>query len=291
MSRSPNHPVLIVNPSSGGGKAQRHHLVDACRRRGIDPIVLGHGEDPSALAVEAADDGADVIGMAGGDGSQAAVAGVAAERDIPYVCVPAGTRNHFALDLGIDATDLLGALDAFFDAAERRIDLGKLNGRVFVNNVSLGLYGAIVQSPQYRDAKLRTVIEMLPELIGPAVEPFDLRFSRPDGSPQRGAHLVLVSNNRYRLDRMGPRGTRGGIDEGTLGVVALRAGPPHRGWRDEWTTPTFRVDSDTTVNLGIDGEAVAIDPPLLFESSPSVLRIRVPKRRGTLASSSRQRRP
>jgi diacylglycerol kinase family enzyme len=272
-------PVLIVNPASGGGKAQRHHLVDACRRRGIEPIVLEPGGDPSALAVEAVDHGADVIGMAGGDGSQAAVAAVSAEHEIAYVCVPAGTRNHFALDLGIDTDNPVGALDAFFDAAERRIDLGTVNGRAFVNNVSLGVYGAIVQSPQYRDAKFRTVIEMLPELIGPGIEPFDLRFTRPAGSAQRGAHLVLVSNNRYRLDRVGRRGTRGGIDDATLGVVALRIGPPPTGWRGEWTAPTFLVDSDTTVKAGIDGEAVALDPPLRFDCSPSVLRVRVPKGR------------
>lgn len=276
MRRTPRHAVLIVNPSSGGGKAQRHHLVDACRRQGIDTIVLGHGEDPSTLAADAVAAGADVIGMAGGDGSQAAVAAVAAAQDVPFVCVPAGTRNHFALDLGIDATNVVGALDAFFAATDRRIDLGRVNGRAFVNNVSLGVYGEVVQSPQYRDAKLRTVIEMLPELIGPGTEPFDLRFTGPDGSPQEGAHLVLVSNNRYRLDRVGNRGTRGGIDEGTLGVVAVRVGPPLHGWRDEWATQTFRVDSASALNVGIDGEAVAIDPPLVFESSPAVLRVRVP---------------
>jgi diacylglycerol kinase family enzyme len=275
----PSHAVLIVNPASGGGKAQDHDLVGACRTRGIDPIVLGRGDDPSALAVEAATQGADVIGMAGGDGSQSAVAAVAAEHGIPYVCVPAGTRNHFALDIGIDPADLVGALDAFFDATERRIDLARVNGRVFVNNTSLGLYGRIVQSPAYRDAKFRTVIELLPELVGPGVEPFDLRFTGPDGSAQTGAHVILVSNNRYEPDPLGRHGSRGRMDQGVLGVVALRVGPPLRGWRDEWTTASFRVDSGAAVDVGLDGEAVAMVPPLLFESVPSALRIRVPTRR------------
>jgi len=173
----PSHAALIVNPASGGGKAERLDLVGACRTRGIDPIVLGRGDDPSALAAEVVRQGADVIGMGGGDGSQAAVAAVAAEHDIPYVCVPAGTRNHFALDIGVYPADVVGALDAFFDATERRIDPARVNGRVFVNNASLGLYGRIVQSPVYRDAKFRTVIELLPDLVGPGVEPFDLRFN------------------------------------------------------------------------------------------------------------------
>jgi diacylglycerol kinase family enzyme len=271
MIPRPNNPVLIVNPTSGGGTAQ-HNLVGHCRARGIEPVVFERGEDISALAAAAVSRGADMIGMAGGDGSQAVVAAIAAEHDLPYVCVPAGTRNHFALDVGLDRDDPVGALEAFVDGSERRIDLGRVNGRVFVNNASMGLYGRIVRSPEYRDAKLRTVIEMLPELVGPESEPFDLRFTAPDGSKNSSAQLVLVSNNRYELDPLRTQGTRSGMDQGTLGVVVV---PPLRQWR-EWTTPTFRVDSGTTVDVGLDGEAIAIDPPLLFESLPSALRIRIP---------------
>ena len=143
--------VLIVNPRSGGGKAARFDLVAECRARGIDPILFEPGDDLTTLATAAVRAGADALGMAGGDGSQAAVAAVAAEHDLPYVCVPAGTRNHFALDLGIDRNDVVGALDAFSDGHERRIDLGRVNGRAFVNNVAMGVYGAVVQSSAYRD--------------------------------------------------------------------------------------------------------------------------------------------
>ena len=270
--------MLIVNPMSGGGKAHRHDLVGHCRTRGIEPVVLEPREDLSNLASAAVFRGADVIGMAGGDGSQSVVAAVAAEHDLPYVCVPAGTRNHFALDIGIDRDDPIDALEAFVDGAERRIDLARVNGRIFVNNASMGLYGRIVQSQEYRDAKLRTVIEMLPGLLGPGADPFDLQFATPEGSKYPTAQLLLVSNNRYEIDPLETQGTRHGIDQGTLGVVAVGIGPPPHGWR-EWTTPTFRVDSGTTVNVGLDGEAVAINPPLLFESLPSALRIRIPVRR------------
>ncbi len=167
--------------------------------------MVERGQRISTLAEAAVTRGADVIGMAGGDGSQAVVAAVAAEHDLPFVCVPAGTRNHFALDIGVDRDDVVGALDAFLHGSERRIDLARVNGRVFVKNVSMGLYGTIVQSQEYRDAKLRTVIEKLSELLGPGAEPFDLGFTDPNGSLYSGAQVLIVSNNRYELDPLGRR--------------------------------------------------------------------------------------
>jgi diacylglycerol kinase family enzyme len=271
------HPVtsvLIINPRSGGGKAARADLVAQCRARHIEPIVFEPGDDLTALATTAVRDGADALGMAGGDGSQAAVAGVAAQHDLPFVCIPAGTRNHLAFDLGIDRTDLVSALDAFVDGTEQRIDLGRVNGRVFVNNVAMGVYGAVVQSPSYRDHKLRTTIDLLPELVGPQAEPFDLRFTSGAGVVRETAVLVLVSNDPYELDPRPQRGNRGRLDRGVLGIVAL-AGPPPRGF-EEWTAPTFRVESATTVAIGIDGESVSMPPPLVFESDPRALRVRLP---------------
>ncbi len=162
--------------------------------------------------------------MAGGDGSQAAVASVAARCEVPFVCVPAGTRNHFALDLGLDRTDVVGALDAYDDQVARQIDLAVVNGRTFVNNCSLGLYAKVVQSPQYRDAKIRTAAEMLPDLIGPDADPLDLSFAGPGGEEFTTAHLILVSNNPYQLARPGGRGTREHLDLGVLGIVAVQVG-------------------------------------------------------------------
>ena len=274
---APRHPVLLVNPKSGGGKAQRYDLVARCRTRGIEPIVMNEGDDLASLATATLSSGADVIGMAGGDGSQAIVAAVAARHDVPYVCIPSGTRNHFAMDIGIDREDVIGALDAFQHGSERRIDLAQVNGRVFVNNASMGLYGAIVKSPEYRDAKLKTILEMLPDLAGPAAQRFDLRFRDPDGVALAGPDVLVVSNDRYALDPRTAPQTRGEMNEGVLGVVVVPHGPPLQRWR-EWTTPVFEVDSQTAVDLGLDGEAVSFDPPLVFESLPSALRIRHPVR-------------
>ncbi len=239
---------------------------------------MKEGDDLASLAARRRTSDADAIGMAGGDGSQAIVAAVASRHDIPYVCIPAGTRNHFALDIGVDREDVIGALEAFHHGAERRIDLAQVNGRVFVNNVSIGFYGKVVQSPEYRDAKLRTVIEMLPDLLGPGATPFDLRFNDPGGAAYESAQLVLVSNNRYQLDPLGAQGTRGTMDEGTLGVVVVPDGPSLRRWR-EWINPRFEIDSGATIDVGLDGEAIRLEPPLRFESLPAALRIRTAGRR------------
>jgi diacylglycerol kinase family enzyme len=212
--------VLLMNPRSGGGKAVAYHLAGEARRRGIETVTLEPGNDLRVLADEVARS-ADVIGMAGGDGSQALVAQIAAQHGIDYVCVPAGTRNHFALDLGLDRDDVLGALDAFTSGVERHVDLAEVNGRVFVNNVSLGVYAEIVQSEEYRGAKLETVKQMLPSLLGPNATPFDLRFVGPGGGVQRSAQLLLVSNNPYALDGLVGVGVRPRLDTGKLGIVAV----------------------------------------------------------------------
>jgi len=284
--------ALIMNLRSGGGKAERFHLEDECRSRGIEPIVLQPGDDLRALAQDAIGRGADVIGMAGGDGSQALVASIAAEHDVPMVVIPAGTRNHLALDLGLDRNDVVGALDAFGEAVERRMDLADVNGRVFVNNVSLGLYAAIVRSPEYRNAKRETTLAELPKLLGPGGKPFDLRFVGPAGERHDAAHLIQVSNGPYG-DTMRDMGQRPRLDTGRLGIVslvipddaaqrrftrALAIGQPDRyeGFA-AWNAPRFELTSDSPIEAGLDGESVELAPPLVFASRPGVLRIRLPK--------------
>ena len=126
--------------------------------------------------------------MAGGDGSQAVVAAIAAEHELPYACIPSGTRNHFALDLGVDREDVVGALDALVDGAgERYVDLGEVNGRVFVNNVSLGVYAEAVSQDSYREAKLRTLLDTLAETLGPGGEPARAALARPATARRRPA--------------------------------------------------------------------------------------------------------
>jgi diacylglycerol kinase family enzyme len=285
-------PVLLMNPKSGGGKVGRFDLVEEARRRGIEPVVLAPGDDLLELAERAVAGGADVLGMAGGDGSQALVAGVAATHDVGFVCVPAGTRNHLAMDLGLDRDDVVGALDALGEAVERRIDLGLVGDRVFVNNATVGLYAKIVQSPAYRAHKVGTALELLPAMLGPDATPFDLRFTGPDGTEHASAHLILVSNDRYQLGSGEGFGSRRSIDGGNLGIVAatfrssaelarlLESGASGRNWRPpgwvEWADASFQLDSAQPVEIGIDGEAMVLDPPIRFRTLPGALRVRIP---------------
>ncbi len=280
ISPAPAHAVLFFNPLSGGGKARQFRLVDEARARGIEPIELRRGDNLASLVHDAVARGADALAMAGGDGSQAVVAGIAAELGLPYACVPAGTRNHFALDLGVDRDDVVGALDAFVDGGERRVDLAEVNGRVFVNNVSLGIYAEAVQRAGYRDAKLGTLLDVVPDTLGPDAERLDLRWRGSDGRERSGGVAILVSNNRYRLGRALGTGTRPRVDEGVLGITVLGAPPDDRRpllrapWR-EWSSASFRVDAGGPVAAGIDGEATILDPPLRFRICPGVLRVRI----------------
>jgi diacylglycerol kinase family enzyme len=284
-------PILLINPRSGGGKAERFGLVQACRERGIEPIVLSPSDDLPSRARDAIERGADVVGMAGGDGSQAVVASITASCGVPMVVVPAGTRNHLALDLGLDADDVIGALDAFGEAVERHIDLGDVNGRAFVNNVSLGVYASIVRSPEYRDAKVETTLATLPMVLGPGSAPFDLSFVGPDGRMRDGALLVQVSNNPYARTPVAAT-SRPRLDTHRLGVIALEIDDDRGAMRflsalaerhperfdgfAAWTPTTFEVCSARAVDVGLDGEPLTIDPPLCFSIRPEPLRVRLP---------------
>jgi diacylglycerol kinase family enzyme len=276
---APKRPVLFINPWSGDGRAAKVGLAGEAERRGFETVGLKTGEDLAELVRAAVERGADGLAMAGGDGSQALVAVIAAEHDLPYACIPSGTRNHFALDLGVDREDVAGALDAFVDGGERYVDLGEVNGRVFVNNVSLGVYAEAVSQEQYRESKLRTLLDTLADTLGPGGEAAELRWIDPEGGDRRSTALILVSNNVYLLGPTLGSGTRPRMDEGTLGIVDFQ--PPVAGggealvrWR-ELRSPHLEIDADGPVPLGIDGEACVLEPPLRFRVRPRALRVRV----------------
>ncbi len=300
----PEHPVLICNPWSGGGKVAKFELVELAESLGVEVVMLAEGLDLEQLARDAVARGADCLGMAGGDGSQALVASIAIEHDLPFVLVSAGTRNHFALDLGIDRDDPRLSLHAFRDAVERRIDYATVGDRLFVNNVSLGVYATIVQQEGYRDAKSETTKALLPELLGSRQEPFDLQFTEPDGAEVDGAFVIQVSNNPYVLGATLDASQRRRLDTGTLGVVAITAATGaeaasvvtlsalgqrrrSRHWH-EFTTEQFEVRSRSgSAFVGVDGEALELDTPLDFRIHPRGLRLLVPE--GNLTEAERRR--
>ncbi|WP_460106154.1 diacylglycerol/lipid kinase family protein [Streptomyces sp. YKOK-J1] len=295
------HPFLIMNPRSGGGKVGEFRLDERAGALGAEVVVLDPAapQDVAELARRAVRRGADLLGVAGGDGTQALVAAVAAEHDVPFVVISAGTRNHFAMDLGLDRQDPAACLDALTDAVELRVDLGRISAgrgpahggteRVFVNNASFGVYAAVVQSPAYREDKARTTLEMLPDLLtrhsGPRL------VVRAGERRLRGPQAVLVSNNPYRSDDAAGLGHRERLDTGRLGVLSvdvnstteatelLLLGGRSRGLT-AFSAQEVVVDADApAVPAGVDGEALMLPTPVRCRIEPGALRVRVPRHR------------
>jgi diacylglycerol kinase family enzyme len=277
-----HRPVLFVNPRSDGGKAERVGLAEEARERGIDAVVIRPGQDLAALAGEAVAAGADALGVAGGDGSLAVVAAAALAHKLAFVCVPAGTRNHFALDVGVDRHDVVGSLEAFTNAVERRIDVAEVNGRLFLNNVSLGIYGDAVRRSTYREAKARTLLATAAEVLGPSAATAGLRVVDDRGRPHSDPAVVLVSNNPYALEPPFAPGSRATLGSGRLGVVILDTPRADRPAVRSWTAPRLEVTAPAPVDAGIDGEAVQLGSPLAFVIRPAALRVRIASRHAYL---------
>jgi diacylglycerol kinase family enzyme len=286
----PLRPYLIMNPRSGGGKVERFRLVERARALGAKVVLLdGPGMDVTDLARDAVQAGADLLGVAGGDGTQALVAAVAAEHGLPFMVISAGTRNHFALDLGLDRDDPANCLLALSDGVEVRVDLGLIGDRTFVNNASFGAYAAVVQSPAYREDKAGTTLAMLPDLLvglrGPHLR---LRVGEAEVT---GPQAVLISNNPYASGDVAGLGHRPRLDDGVLGVLAvsvhnaMEAAGLARGrrWSNELTVctaPAAEVDADSpSVPVGVDGEAVTMPTPVRCTIRPGALLVRVPRHR------------
>jgi diacylglycerol kinase family enzyme len=283
----PRRPVLFVNPKSGGGKATHAGLAERARELGVNVIVLRPDDDLAALVDDAVARGADALGAAGGDGSLAVVAAAALAHGLPFVCVPAGTRNHFALDVGVDRGDLMGSLDAFTEGVERRVDVAEVNGRLFLNNVSLGIYGDAVRQPAYRDAKARTLAQTAAQMLGPSAPAGGLELVDDDGRVHRDPAVVLVSNNPYSFDPPRAPGTRPALDSGQLGVLVLERPAAGPSAARTWTAKQLEVIATAPVHAGIDGEAVDLTSPLRFVIRPETLRVRISSRHAGVSRSAR----
>jgi diacylglycerol kinase family enzyme len=266
--------VLFVNPRSGSGEPSAERLAAAAREAGVEVRVLDGDDDVAALAREA-DAGA--LGMAGGDGSLAAVAAVALERDLPFVPVPFGTRNHFARDLGLARDDPIAALAAY-GGPERRVDVGRVGERLFLNNVSLGLYARLVHRRERHRRRRETLARI--RALGILV-----RHPRPleatvDGEPRR-ARVLLVANNAYRLDLLSV-GERSRLDEGLLYLYAS-SGLVRDGRWEARAARRFVVDARRhRLRAAVDGEPALLETPVEFRVEPAALRVLVPP--GTAAA-------
>jgi diacylglycerol kinase family enzyme len=261
---------LILNPRSGNDSPSSDELRDEAQRRGIEVHVLREGDDLEAVARGAE---ADVLGMAGGDGSLAAVAAVAVERGVPFVCIPFGTRNHFARDLGLDRGDPIGALDAFA-GEERSVDVGRVGDRLFLNNVSLGLYAFLVHRRE-RHRRRRELLARLRALLLVAREHRRKERFTIDGEPV-AARVVLVACNDYSLDLFSI-GERDSLEGGLLHLYVAH-GFRRVTW-DERSAPALTIDSARrSLRAAIDGEPARLETPLEFRIQPRGLRVLVPRR-------------
>jgi diacylglycerol kinase family enzyme len=260
--------LLLVNPRSGDDRPSADDLCGEAGRRGIEVHVLREGEDAAEIARRT---DADALGMAGGDGSLAPVAEVAVERGLRFVPVPFGTRNHFARDLGLDRNDPIAALDAFRDGRERRIDIGRVNGRVFLNNVSLGLYAQLVHRRETHRRR-REALARLRALLLLARDRSQLGLT-VDGTPVE-THVVLVANNDYQLDLFS-LGERKQLDGGRLHLY-LAHGVLRGSW-EERSGERFVVDARPgALRAAIDGEPAEPELPLEFAIDPGALRVLLP---------------
>jgi diacylglycerol kinase family enzyme len=286
----PKRAFVIMNPRSGGGKVAKFGLKEKAEALGAEVALLdGPGiVDVAALARQAVADGADLLGVAGGDGTQALVAGIAAEHDLPFLVISAGTRNHFAMDLGLDRDDPATCLDALTDGVEQRIDLGIIGDRTFVNNASFGAYAEVVESPAYRDDKTGTTLQILPDLLsghrGAKLS------ARAGDTTVTAPQALLVSNDPYEISDIAGLGRRARLDAGILGVIAvtvnnaLQAVMLLRGAKGQGLTVLRAgevvVDADVPeIPVGIDGETVMMPTPVICTVRPKVLRVRVPRHR------------
>jgi len=284
------HPYMIMNPKSGGGKVEKFDLKRKAEDLGAEVFVIGGPEpvDVAEVARKALARGADLLGVAGGDGTQALVAGIAAEHGVPFVVISAGTRNHFALDLGLDREDPSACLDALSDGVELRVDLGMINGQVFVNNASFGAYAEVVETPAYRGDKLNTTLNLLPDLLqghrGARLS------ARAGGAEIKSPQALLVANNLYGTGDIAGLSRRARLDRGMLGVVGVKVRSARqavdllRGKRAAGlkvlTTKKIEISADAAeIPVGIDGEAVSMQTPVTCTIAPSALRVWVPRDR------------
>jgi diacylglycerol kinase family enzyme len=283
-----------MNPRSGGGKVVKFDLATEARALGAEVALIdGPGPvDVAALARDAVADGADLLGVAGGDGTQALVAGIAADHNVPFLVIAAGTRNHFAMDLGLDRDHPQSGFEALTDGIEITMDLGVIGGRTFVNNASFGAYAQIVQSSAYRADKRGTTLKMLPDLLSGRRGP-RLVARIDDAATIEGPSAILISNNRYELGDPAGLGRRVYLDRGELGVIAITVSSAAQaaallrrsdssGLRT-FTAHDVVIDADTDeIPVGIDGESVMMPTPVRCEIRPGALRVRLPRERSGL---------
>jgi diacylglycerol kinase family enzyme len=283
--------AALVNTRSGSGLGRQ--VQADLSSGGVPSALLTDGLNVGAWVDSALAGGAEVLLAAGGDGTIASVAQAAAGR-APLVVVPVGTRNHFAVDLGLDPGDPVATMRACLAGSPRRVDLGELNGDVFLNNVSFGIYASAVSDPAYRSGRLRVMARTARAAVSGRGETAQIRTPVPvDVPPGARIGAILVSNNSYDFAAAPGQKLRATLDSGRLWVYLLGAPralgrlPLLRAIQEmlttgsvslgTWQVSDLEFDSDRPVPVACDGEyRPAVTPPYRLSSRPGALEVLVP---------------
>jgi diacylglycerol kinase family enzyme len=295
--------TILLNHRAGRAQRARvrEQLVRYLRERGIEAVVheVRAGEEITSLARQAVLSGERTVVAAGGDGTVGAVAAALVDTEATMAVLPVGTLNHFAKELGIPL-ELEAAVEIALTGAIRAIDVGEVNGRVFVNNSSLGLYPAIVFARERRRRRgwSKWLAMAWASLSVPRRFPsLSVCLEAGGGGARVVTPFLFVGNNEYMVE--GFRfGRRRSLDEGRIWVFV--APPRSSRWRavrltlralfkrdrrdrdfNVFQTRELRVETNRKqIRVALDGEIFKVPPPLRYRSRPLALRVRVPAGKG-----------
>ena len=290
--------ALIVNSRSGGGNAHTaaERIVGLYRAAGVEPAVhAAQGAELGELTKHALAAGAKLVVAAGGDGTVSTVAGALAGTAAALGVIPLGTLNHFARDLGIPL-DVAAAVVNTLQGRPRLVDAGEVNGRLFLNNSSIGLYPAMVyrrakQQRRLGRGKWQAMLWAAHTVL--SSHPFmDLTLELDGVSHRRRTPFVFVGNNVYEMEGF-DIGRRARLDAGMLSVYLTQRTGRRRllglGLRalagrlkqardfEGATTARLRIESrHARVLVATDGEVATFEMPLEYRIRPQALRVMGP---------------
>lgn len=287
-----------MNRSAGGPDDPQARILELFRAQGEEPRLLQpeSGRDLAAIARDAAESSDDIVVAAGGDGTISTVAGALVGSDKVLGVLPVGTLNHFAKDLGIPL-DLEAAVRTITEGNATAVDVGEVNGRIFINNSSLGIYPQIVsrrEAQQQRLARGKWTAFFWATIQALRRFPFlDLRVAFEGQQIVRRTAFLFVGNNEYKIAGF-ELGSRGCINAGKLGLY-LSHGTGRLGlFRLAFHALFGRVDqakdfdvfcvSEARIEtrkrrllVACDGEVERMQTPLHYRIRPAALRVLVPR--------------
>jgi diacylglycerol kinase family enzyme len=291
--------AAVLNDSSGTGdcqqSAQQLKEIFAAAGREARVTVARGGDQLRSAMKQAVEDGCEALVAGGGDGTINSAASQLIDRDIPLGVIPLGTLNHFAKDLKIPL-ELDGAAKVVLDGRVCRVDVGEVNGRVFLNNSSLGVYPAVVRlRDRYREGgRGKWIAALWAALAVLRRKPFmAVRIVAEGETMVRRTPLVFVGNNEYRMSGL-QAGSRDSLVGRHLAVYVMNAeGRPgliRLGWQvllkgaeavkelDLLTVEAATVETRRPlVPVALDGEVVSLKSPMSYRVRPAALRVLVPE--------------